>query len=105
MELVPHERALVERLAGKPFVLLGISGDEDRERAKRAVVEERITWKSWWNGGPTGPITESFSVEGWPTVYVLDARGMIRYKEVFEKILDEAVDALLKEMEVVKRQP
>jgi thiol-disulfide isomerase/thioredoxin len=105
MELVPHERALVERLAGKPFVLLGISGDEDRERAKRAVVEERITWKSWWNGGPTGPITETFSVEGWPTVYVLDARGTIRSKEVFEKKLDEAVDALLKEMEVVKRQP
>ena len=102
MELVPHERTLVERLAGKPFVLLGINGDDDRERAKRAVGEERITWSSWWNGGPTGPITELYSVEGWPTVYVLDARGVIRHKGVIEERLDEVVDALLKDMETAK---
>jgi hypothetical protein len=38
-------------------------------------------------------------VDGWPGVYVLDAHGVIRYKQFIEESLDEAVDALLKEME------
>ena len=80
----------------KPFVLIGIDGDNDRERAKRAVKQERITWRSWWNGGPTGPITAQYNVEGWPAVFVLDEHGVIRFKQVVEKNLDEAVDALLK---------
>jgi hypothetical protein len=63
------------------------------------VKQERITWRSWWNGGPTGPITHQYNVEGWPTVYVLDASGVIRHKLVIQESLDEAVDALLKKME------
>ena len=35
---------------------------------------------------------------GWPTIYVLDARGVIRYKNVRGEALDQAVDALLAEM-------
>ena len=102
MGLIPHERSLEERLDVKPFVLIRIDGDDDRERAKRAVKQERITWRSWWNGGPTGPITAQDNVEGWPAVCVLDECGVIRYKQVVEKILDEAVDGLLKEMEKAK---
>jgi thiol-disulfide isomerase/thioredoxin len=98
MDLVPHEQTLVDRLKGKPFVLLGINGDNDREQAKRAVRQERITWRSWWNGGPTGPITAQYNVVGWPTIYVLDDHGVIRHKQVIEESLDEAADSLLKEM-------
>jgi hypothetical protein len=36
-------------------------------------------------------------VTAWPTVYILDGRGVIRYKDVLDKDLDNAVDALLKE--------
>jgi len=102
MAIVPHERSLVERLAGKPFVLLGINGDNDLEQAKRVVDKEGITWRSWRNGGPEGPITDLYNVEGWPTVYVLDARGVIRHKEVLKERLDDAVNALLKELETAK---
>jgi thiol-disulfide isomerase/thioredoxin len=102
MGMVPHERSLVGRLEGKPFVLLGVDGDEDRGQAKRVVQRERMTWRSWWNGGPTGPITERWSVASWPTIYVLDAKGVIRYKDVREERLDEAVDTLLKEAEAAR---
>ena len=37
MRLVSHERTLVQHLAGKPFVLLGINGDDDREQARNVV--------------------------------------------------------------------
>jgi len=40
-------------------------------------------------------------VRGWPTIYVLDAKGVIRYTNVGGEAMDRAVDALLKEMEAV----
>ena len=98
--MYPHERSLVKRLEKKPFALLGINSDHDREGLKKTLKEENITWRSWWNGGSTnGPIATRWNVQSWPTVYVLDAKGVIRYKDVREKSLDEAVDALLKELE------
>jgi AhpC/TSA family len=35
MAMVPHERELVKRLDGKPFALLGVNCDGDREKARR----------------------------------------------------------------------
>jgi hypothetical protein len=100
--MYPHERSLVKRLEGKPFALLGINSDRDREQLKKEVLpKENITWRSFWNGGSTdGPISRAWNVHGWPTIYVLDAKGVIRYKNTREKALDEAVDTLLKEMGV-----
>jgi hypothetical protein len=113
---VPHERSLVKRLEGKPFALLGINSDKDREVVKKAVAKEGITWRSWWNGGGTdGPITRKWNVHSWPALYLLDATGVIRYKGDYLRgrtyrdgpdgklrevhLLDEAVDTLLKEMD------
>ena len=73
--MYPHERSLVKRLEGKPFALLGVNSDP-KERLKQVLVKEKITWRSWWDGGSTGgPIATKWAVEGWPTIYVLDAKG------------------------------
>jgi hypothetical protein len=88
----------VKRLEGKPFALLGINSDS-KERLRKAMTKEKITWRSWWDGGDTeGPIAKAWNVKGWPTIYVLDHKGVIRYRDVREKELDAAVDSLLKEM-------
>ena len=98
--MYPHERSLVKRLKDKPFALLGINSDSDREGLKKVMEKEQITWRSWWDGGSTeGAIATKWNVEGWPTIYVLDHKGVIRHKNVREKKMDEAVDALLKEIE------
>ncbi len=101
MAMVPHERALVKRMEGKPFALLGVNSDEadDREKAKRATREKLMTWPSWWDGGCRGAIQTAYDVAHWPTVYVLDAEGVIRYIDVRRENLDQAVDSLLAEME------
>jgi peroxiredoxin len=97
--MYPHERSLVKRLEGKPFALLGINSDP-KERLRQAMKRENITWRSWWDGGNTrGPIAKAWNVKGWPTIYVLDHKGVIRYREVRGKRMDEAVDGLLKEIE------
>ena len=98
--MYPHERSLVKRLANEPFALIGVNSDSDLEALKPVLEEEQITWRSFWNGpeGTSGPISKRWNVSGWPTIYVLDAEGKIRYKNVRGEAMDEAVDALLAEM-------
>jgi peroxiredoxin len=92
----------VKRLEGKPFALLGVNSDS-KERFRRAVKKENITWRSWWDGGNTdGPIAKAWNVKGWPTIYVIDAKGVIRYRDVRDKELDEAIEGLLKEIDTAK---
>jgi hypothetical protein len=97
--MYPHERSLVKRLEGQPFALLGINSDRDREALKKVMKKQGLTWRSFWNGGSTsGPISSEWNVRGWPTIYVLDHKGVIRYKNVRGERMDEAVDKLLAEM-------
>jgi hypothetical protein len=103
--MYPHERSLVERLKDKPFALLGINSDTDKEKLKKRMAKEKITWRSFWNGpkGTDGPISRAWNVRGWPTIYVLDHRGVIRFKGVRDKAMDKAVDQLLEELAGEKR--
>jgi hypothetical protein len=95
----------VKRLKDKPFALIGINSDSDREEILKIMEKEEITWPSWWNGGGTdGGIAKTWNVHGWPTIYVLDNKGVIRFKNVREKALDKAVDQLLTEMGVDTRK-
>jgi hypothetical protein len=96
--MYPHERSLVKRLEGRPFVLLGVNSDEDRDSIKKTMQKERITWRCFWDGGSTeGPIATRWNVQAWPTVYVLDPLGVIRYKHVRDETLDAAIEQLLEE--------
>jgi hypothetical protein len=97
MDMVPHERSLVKRLADKPFVLLGVNTDESKEDLKKGEEVHKITWRSFHDGSK-GPIVKKWLVQGFPTIYVLDGKGVIRYKGVRGKDMDKAVDILLKEM-------
>jgi AhpC/TSA family len=96
--MYPHERSLVKRLETKPFALLGINSDPDKDKLKKAMEEEKITWRSWWDKTTRGPIATEWNVHSWPTIYVLDAKGVIRYKGVRGEAMDKAADALLMEV-------
>src|SRR5260370_260232 len=97
--MYPHERSLVKRLADKPFALVGVNSDSNKEDLKKAMEMEQITWRSFWDGGSTGgPIATAWNIRGWPTIYVLDAKGVIRYKNVRGEAMDKAVDTLLEEL-------
>ena len=98
--MYPHERSLVNKLSDKPFALIGVNSDRDLDAIRETVQEKDITWRSFWNGekGTGGPISTKWRVRGWPTIYVMDADGVIRYKNVRGEKLDEAIETLLAEM-------
>ena len=101
MAKVPNEKALAERLKDRPFAILGINSDADRDALKAAVVTKGITWPSWFDGGRTGgPIATRWDIHGWPTTIVLDKSGIIRFRNPDShgwKGLEDAVDLLLEE--------
>jgi hypothetical protein len=77
--LFPHERSLVEKYRGRPFVLLGVNGDVDPRELKMTQTQKGLTWRSWWDG-PGGPICKRWCVEGFPTILLIDHTGVIRYR-------------------------
>ena len=99
--MIPHERSLVEKLKNEPFALIGVNSDGDKEKLVQQMKDEGVTWRSFWNGpkGTSGPISTKWNVRGWPTIYVLDHKGVIRFNGVRGEKMDAAVDQLLAEME------
>jgi hypothetical protein len=102
--MYPHERSLVKKMVDKPFALVGVNSDRDLEKLKPVLEEEKITWRSFWNGkeGTGGPISAEWNVHGWPTLVILDHKGVIRHKFVGspgDEKLDEAIEKLVAEAE------
>ena len=97
--MYPHERSLVKRLANQPFALLGVNSDSDRDELRKTLKEEQITWRSWWDDGSVnGPIQTEWQVAQRPAIYMLDAHGIIRHKNVEADDLDRIIDAMLDEL-------
>jgi peroxiredoxin len=97
--MYPHERSLVKKMEGRPFVILGVNSDP-KDKLKQVLQKENITWRSWWDGGNTsGPIATKWNVQGWPTLYLIDHEGVIRQKwegSPGDQALDQAIEKLVK---------
>jgi thiol-disulfide isomerase/thioredoxin len=95
--MIPHERKLVGRLKDKPFALVSVSFDEKKETLTKFLESNKMPWTHWWNG-QTGMINKELGISSFPTIYVLDSKGVIRYKGVRGGAMDWAVEKLLDEM-------
>ena len=60
---------------------LAVNSDP-KEKLQTLIKDKTITWKCWFDGGDTsGPIASRWNVHGWPTVYLIDRKGVIRFKD------------------------
>lgn len=91
----------MEKYKNEPFVIIGINSDTDLEKMKAVRAKENISWRSFWNGplGTGGPISTAWNVRGWPTLYILDAQGVIRCKMEGgnEELIDQTLEKLIAE--------
>ena len=79
--LLPFNRALVKEMEGRPFELLGVNSDTDRIYARKVELTQKISWRSFWNGGSRfGDISTTWAVEKWPVLYVIDANGVVQMR-------------------------
>ena len=102
--MYPHERSLVKKYQDRPFAIIGVNSDRDREKLKQRIKEENITWRSFFAGSTGGPIPKRWNVSGWPTTYVIDHKGVIRAKSVRGKQLEEWIEKLVKIAEDAKTE-
>ena len=108
MALLPHEKALVQRLKNEPFSLIGMYGRHgDAQEIAARFKQENITWRNAMDLCPDGaeaeahPLWSSWAVRGFPQFYLLDAEGVIRVKwfgNPGEDVLDRTVDGYLAEL-------
>jgi hypothetical protein len=66
-------------MEGRPFVLLGVNTDSDRARLKEVVKELDLNWRSWWTGNRDNPIARQWNIPGYPSMFLIDAQGVLRY--------------------------
>ena len=103
--ILPHEKELVKRLEGKPFVMIGISADHTLAELKEFDSSEQLPWRNFWDADHN--MLGKWKVKAFPTMIVLDHEG----KEVRRIVgadkdeLDEAIDEALKKVPVLGRPP
>ncbi len=93
--MIPHEREMVEKMKEKPFALISISADDEKKTLTDFLEKEKMPWTHWWTGA--NGIVKDWNVQFFPTIYVIDAEGVIRFKNIRGKELEEAVVKLLAE--------
>jgi len=94
--MIPHEREMVSKLKDKPFALISISVDEDKKELQEFLDKEAMPWTHWWDGAEA-PMVKQWNVRFFPTIYVIDAKGVIRHKNIRGEELEKAVEKLVAE--------
>ncbi len=101
MKLIPHERALAERLKDKPFAIIGVNSDSEDAEIKKVLLAQRINWPSF-RDQRTGKssISADWQITGIPTLYLIDSEGIIRKcwcdappTDEFNQTIDQLIEA------------
>jgi len=90
----------VQRLADEPFALLGVNSDGPADQVLKRLQDGGINWRNAIDVSPSGPWATKWNVQGWPTLYLIDAEGKIREKWLGspgDEVLDAKIDELVAE--------
>lgn len=97
--MIPHERELVKKMDGKPFVLLSVSCDDAKADLTDFLKDEPMPWTHWFDG-KGGPVAKAYKIKAFPTLYLIDKKGVIREKWVGApkaEEMDKKIEELTKE--------
>ena len=94
--MIPHEREMVKKLESKKFKLVSVSADAKKETLTKFLEKEEMPWTHWW-AGAKGGLTEEYQVRFYPSLYIIDGKGVIRAKHLRGDDLEKFVEKLLTE--------
>ena len=101
---MPHLKALVERYEDQPFAIVGVNCHDSEEDYRKGVKEYEVTWKSAFEGKDGGPIAALWGVQGFPTMHVIDAEGVIRGLGLRGPSVDKLIEELVAEATAKQKQ-
>ena len=99
--MIPHEREMNEKLKGKPFAFISISGDDSKETLTSFLEKEKMPWVHWF--ADRKGILKDWNIRFYPTMYILDHKGVIRAKGLRGEELEKKVNELVVEAEKAKK--
>jgi thiol-disulfide isomerase/thioredoxin len=101
--MIPHTREMVKENEKKPFVFVSVSCDAKRETLTDFTAKTEMPWTHWWDG-QGGKVARTYQIMAFPTIYVIDHKGVIQFKCVgYDKKLDSVVKKLVKDAESEKK--
>jgi thiol-disulfide isomerase/thioredoxin len=94
----PHIKEMIERNKDKPFQFVGVNADtqKDADQVAEFLKEKECKWRNFFSKGTS--VVKDYQIQFFPSIYVLDHKGVIRYKHVRGEELDAAVNQLLDEL-------
>lgn len=93
---IPHLQAAVSRFQGKPFEILTVSADTDRQALINVVETMSLPGIHLWDGmRKEGPVYKLYNVRNIPAWFLIDDQGVIRKRNFDGKELIAAVEAIL----------
>lgn len=101
--MLPHERSLIEELKDQPFAIVGVNSDS-KKRLKELVADGTTTWRNFTNDQSYGKISTQWGVRGWPTLYLIDHKGIIRHKGLRGEAMETAIKKLVAEAQADQKQ-
>ncbi|MES2388154.1 MAG: TlpA disulfide reductase family protein [Bacteroidota bacterium] len=92
----PEVVALYKKFKDRGFTVAGISLDEDMQKWRKAIVDDKLTWphasdlKGWYSSA-----AKIYKVESIPTSFLLDKNGVIVARDLSHDELEAKIEELL----------
>lgn len=98
-------------MQGKPFALIGVNiNGYEPQKLKEVMDKEQLHFRSFTDrtgGEGLGVISSAWNLVGTPSIFVIDAKGVIRYVRrgiPDRKAVDVVLDKVIQETEGAKKK-
>jgi len=107
--LYPYQRFMVDLYKNWPFALLGVETGSSVSVTKQMKADAGLPYRAWWDApgeNAPGAIATAWNVDGFPTSYLIDGAGVIRFVDLrYEDLLKGVRQLLLEEPVAVRAAP
>jgi peroxiredoxin len=95
---MPNLKKTYEKYHAKGFEIIGVSLDNKKENLNEYIKKENLGWQISFSGKGWGDETAAlYSVDGIPSTWLVDKKGMLRQRDLRGEDLDKAIARLLEE--------
>ena len=97
---MPQLKQLAADFDGQPFALLGMNNDRKLDDAHFVIDTMKLPYENLRNGPhDDNAINKKYEINGWPTLVILDGKGVIRHIHVgYSPTLREDLAAKIREL-------
>jgi peroxiredoxin len=97
---MPNVKKIYDGYHEKGFDIIGVSMDNSREKFDNYIRQEGIAWRQIFDGkGWNSEIGRQYAVASIPSTFLLDRKGIIRFKNLRGSELEKAVGELIAEQQ------